>query len=83
VTSITPKVRKVSGLPGDLDDEFEIFRSLWDSRFLLVDLDIEYVNFDRPAEPYTHPDRAFALQEAVTDTVENQLLSLGIDPCTC
>jgi hypothetical protein len=75
-----PKVRQVSGLPGDLDDEFEISRWLWDSRFLLVDLDIEYVNFDRPAEPYIHPDRAFALQEAVTDTVENQLLSLGIEP---
>lgn len=47
---------------------------------LLVDLDIEYVNFDFPAEPYVNPDRAFTLQETITATVENQLLSFGIAP---
>ena len=67
-------------LPFYLDPDFEIFGSLWDSASLLVDLDIEYVNFDFPAEPYLHPDRAFALQETVTGAVENQLLSFGIAP---
>jgi hypothetical protein len=75
-----PNARKVSGLPSALEPDLEISRSLWDSASLLVDLDIEYINFDYPAEPYVHPERAFALQEIVTATVENQLLSFGISP---
>lgn len=75
-----PNVRKVSGLPSCLKDDLEISRPLWDSRFLLIDLDIEYVNFDCAAEPYLHPERAFALQEVVTATIEDQLLSFGIAP---
>jgi hypothetical protein len=75
-----PNVRKVSKLPSCLEADLEIFRSLWDSVSLLVDLDIEYVNFDFPVEPYIHPDRVFALQESVTATVKNQLRSFGIAP---
>ena len=74
------KARKVSELPACLEQDFEICRSLWDSVSLLVDLDIEYVNFDFPAEPYLHPQRTFALQEVVEATVEKQLLSFGIVP---
>jgi hypothetical protein len=75
-----PNVRKVSGLPSCLKDDLEISRPLSGSQFLLVDLDIEYVNFDCAAEPYLHPERAFALQEVVTATIEDQLLSFGIAP---
>jgi hypothetical protein len=67
-------------LPSWLEDEIEIFRSLWDSASLLVDLDIEYVNFDFPAEPYVDPFRVFTLQEVVKATIEKQLLSFGIAP---
>ncbi len=74
------KARKVSELPACLEQDFEICRSLWDSASLLVDLDIEYVNFDFSAEPYLHPHRAFALQEVVETTVEKQLLNFGIEP---
>jgi hypothetical protein len=74
------KARKVSELPACLQQDFEICRSLWDSVSLLVDLDIEYVNFDFPAEPYLHPHRTFALQDVVETTVEKQLLSFGIEP---
>jgi hypothetical protein len=73
-------VRRVNELPLCLEHDFEVSRSLWDSASLLIDLDIEYVNFDFPAEPYIHPDRAFALQETVIATAENQLRSLGIAP---
>jgi len=73
-------IRKVHELPTCFEPDFEISRSLWDSASLLVDLDIEYVNFDFPVEPYIHPDRAFALQEAVIATAENQLRSFGIAP---
>ena len=73
-------MRKVNHLPSCLEADREIFRALWDSVSLLVDLDIEYVNFDFPAEPYIHPDRVFALQEIVITTVKNQLRSFGIAP---
>jgi hypothetical protein len=73
-------VRRSNELPLCLERDFEISRSLWDSESVLIDLDIEYVNFDFPAEPYIHPDRAFALQEIVIATAENQLRSFGISP---
>ena len=72
--------RKLSALPTCLKPDYEICRSLWDSASLLVDLDIEYVNFDFPAEPYVNPGRAFSLQEMVKATVEKQLLTFGIVP---
>jgi hypothetical protein len=46
------KLQRMNELPLCLENEFEVSRSLWDSMLLLVDLDIEYVNFDFPAEPY-------------------------------
>jgi hypothetical protein len=73
-------MRRANELPLCLDRDCEISRSLWDSSSLLVDLDIEYVNFDFPAEAYIHPDRAFALQAAVIETTEKQLRSCGIVP---
>jgi hypothetical protein len=75
-----PNAQKVSRLPTCLEDDLEIYRSLWDWQFLLVDLDVEYVNFDCPAEPYLHPERSFALQEVVVAVIEDELLSFGIEP---
>jgi hypothetical protein len=72
--------RQASELASCLNHDFEIFRSLWDSVFLLVDLDIEYVNFDFPAEPYLDPPRTFALQQGVSAAVEKHLLGFGISP---
>jgi hypothetical protein len=72
--------RTVNHLPLCMDCDSEISRLLWDSASLLIDLDIEYVNFDFPSEPYVHPDRAFALQETVTAAAENQFRSFGIAP---
>jgi hypothetical protein len=63
-----------------LQENREIFRSLWDRESLLVDLDIEYVNFDLPAEPYVDFDRAFALQAPLILEVEKALLHHGIAP---
>jgi hypothetical protein len=56
----------------------EIARSLWDSRSLLADLDVEYVNFDRPAEAFLHPARTFALQAPVQRAIERLLAGWGI-----
>ncbi len=44
--------RPVSDLWRCLEEGSELGRSLWDRKSLIAHLDIEYVNFDRPAEPY-------------------------------
>lgn len=65
-------------LPEWLEQGLEIRRSLWDRGSLLVDLDIEYVNFDFPAEPYLDPERTFALQEPVAAAALEILAEHGI-----
>lgn len=70
----------VEALDSLLDEGAEIARSLWDTKSLLVDLDVEYVNFDRPAEVFLNPERAFALQAPVQKAIENLLTSYGIVP---
>jgi len=62
-----------------LDGGFEICRSLWDTEGLIADFDIEYVNFDDGAEPFVRPERVFALQQPVEDTIKQLLDEYGID----
>ncbi|MGJ8643012.1 MAG: hypothetical protein ACSHX9_06360 [Luteolibacter sp.] len=69
-----------AGLGKLLDLELDVARSLADRESLLFHLDIEYVNFDSPAEAYADPYRAFGLQEPVVRVVEELLLGWGITP---
>jgi len=70
--------------PGELtallDRGFEVSRSLWDRRSLVVDLDMEYVNFDFPGEAYLNPERSFGLQRPVVRAVRHLLAEHGIRP---
>lgn len=70
--------------PTDLDwfleRDLDIARSLADRDSLLMHLDVEYVNFDRPGEAYVDPVRTFELQEPVVRTIERVLLEWGIAP---
>ncbi len=63
-----------------LNSELDIARSLADSESLLLHLDIEYVNFDSPAEAFLDPWRTFDLQEPVVRVIETLLLQWGIRP---
>jgi hypothetical protein len=63
-----------------LDRDLDIMRSLGDRESLLLHLDVEYVNFDAPAEAYVDPWRTFELQEPVVRTIEELLLQWGIQP---
>jgi hypothetical protein len=47
---------------------------------LIVDLDIEYVNFDNPAEAFLEPERVFDIQAPV---VEELLLKFGMVSLHC
>jgi hypothetical protein len=62
------------------NDLVEISRSMWDRESLIADLDIEYVNFDFPAEPFLHPERTFSLQEPVCRAVEKIFAQFALDP---
>jgi hypothetical protein len=62
-----------------LDGGFEISRSLWDRDALIADFDIEYVNFDNPAEAFLEPDRVFAIQEPVEEAIKRLLKDYGIE----
>lgn len=58
----------------------EIGRSLWDRRFLIADLDIDYENFGSPAEAYLHAGHTFQVLEPVVDAAMSELRSAGIRP---
>ena len=63
-----------------LEREMDISRSLADSASYLLHLDLEYVNFDSPAEAFVDPLRCFELQEPVVKGTEALLLEWGIRP---
>ncbi len=63
-----------------LDHGLEVKRSLWDFESLVVHLDIEYVNFEYPAEPYIDPERSLELQQPVIRDIQERLLALDITP---
>jgi hypothetical protein len=66
-------------LATQLDAGRDICRSLADRDSLIAHLDIEYVNFDFPADAYLDPARAFALQEPIEIAVKRVLAHYGID----
>ena len=87
VSFLLPAMRKrpaiealsAAALNSLLDKGFEISRSLWDRYALIADFDIEYVNFDNPAEAFVDPERVFAIQQPVVETIEQLLREYGID----
>jgi hypothetical protein len=73
------KVVSARALNSLLNGAFEICRSLWDRNALIADFDIEYVNFDNPAEAFLEPERVFAIQQPVSETIERILREYGIE----
>lgn len=74
------RARAVSELDGLLESGIGIARSLYDTRSILVHLDIEYVNHDAPEAAFVDPWRAFRLQEPVVAKIEELLTGWGIRP---
>lgn len=58
----------------------DVARSLWDNNCLIAHLDIEYVNFDFPAEPYLDVKRSFDLQKPVILVIEKIMSQYSISP---
>jgi hypothetical protein len=61
-----------------LEEGGDVARSLEDRLSMLIHLDIEYVNFDDPAESYLNAPRIFRLQEPLVEAIEARLLEFGI-----
>lgn len=74
------ELRPCAELDWFLERDMDIARSLADSASYLLHLDVEYVNFDAPAEAYVDPWRCFELQEPVIGVIEALLLEWGIQP---
>jgi hypothetical protein len=70
--------------PGEIDvfleNEWDVARSLWDRKWLVADVDIEYVNFDFQAEPFLDHQRCFSLQAPVVQAIEGIFAETGIRP---
>jgi hypothetical protein len=58
----------------------ELNRSLWDRESLVAHLDIEYVNFDRPAHPFLAAEQIFELQRPVVTVLESELRAYHLAP---
>ncbi|MEI9892549.1 MAG: hypothetical protein WDN28_01155 [Chthoniobacter sp.] len=63
-----------------LDHNLDIGRALWDRDSLIAYLDVEYVNFDYPAEAYQNPGRVFDLQKPLEAVIRTLLEGWGIRP---
>ncbi len=74
------ELRPPTELDWFLERDLDIARSLADSKSYLLHLDVEYVNFDSPAEAFIDPVRCFDLQEPVVKVIESLLLEWGIRP---
>lgn len=74
------ELRPPSELTSMMIRDRDMARSLSDTASFLLHLDVEYVNFDAPAEAYLDPWRAFELQEPVVKAIETLLLGWGIRP---
>lgn len=63
-----------------LNNNLDIFRSVWDRKYLLGILDIEYFNTKYPGEIFLKPDYIFNQIEPIYQYCKNIFLDFGIKP---
>jgi hypothetical protein len=68
------------GLRPYLERGCDVERSLWDTRSLLADIDLDFENFDHAAVAYLEPERAFGLTQPVYSAASGILCRAGITP---
>jgi hypothetical protein len=66
--------------PSLLEEGADVCRSLDDRQGLLVQLDVDYVHPNDPAEPYCAPYHCFARLEPVYHAVRRAFVAYGLDP---
>ncbi|WP_018291715.1 hypothetical protein [Verrucomicrobium sp. 3C] len=65
-----------------LDAGADILRSIWDRIALLGILDIEYINWDYPAEVFFRPAEVFSRIEPLYRVIRRSFGAYGIEPLT-
>lgn len=65
-----------------LESGADVLRSIWDRSSLLGILDIEYANWDYPAEVFFRPAEVFAKMEPLYRTILRCFRALGAEPLT-
>jgi hypothetical protein len=73
-------LNRPAGLEVFLRNQWDVARSLWDKKWLMADVDMEYLNFEFPAEPFLDYERCFLLQEPVVRAIERMFAEIGIAP---
>ncbi|CAB4244021.1 conserved protein of unknown function [Methylacidimicrobium sp. AP8] len=68
--------------PDLLEAGVDILRSVWDRNALLGILDIEYVNWDYPAEVFFRPPEVFSRVEPLYRVIRRSFGAYGIEPLT-
>ena len=63
-----------------LDNALDIHRSVWDEKYILGTLDVEYFSKDFRAEAYLNYERVFSLLEPVYIAITEVLATYGISP---
>lgn len=74
--------RPVSDLEAAWSAESDIARSLLDRENLVFMFELDYLNPDRPAEPFTHPDEVMHKLEPAYQASRQVVESLGLWPYT-
>jgi hypothetical protein len=86
VSAVGPRPEEVGfpAAPAQLERWLEwgwdVSRSLWDRRALVLDLDLEYVNFGAPLDVYRWADRPFQVQVPLVLALEGLLREQGVAP---
>lgn len=70
----------IDGFHWILNKGLDIFRSNWDKKNLLGILDVEYVNFDYPGEPYYRANDTYAKLEPLYNIILEIFSEYGITP---
>jgi hypothetical protein len=68
----------VSDLEDVLDRGADIFRSTWDRHYLLVHMDVDYLNADLPGHAFARPADAFQKMEPTYQSIVELLKRYGI-----
>jgi len=72
--------RPLEECPSWMNHGAELNRSLWDHEALIAHLDIEYVNFDRPAHPYLAAEQVFEWQRPVVSALKGLCRGFRLSP---
>ena len=78
--AVSLEAQRVTQLFQLFDRGCEVERSLWYDKCLVIDLDIDYENFDCAIEAYSEPTRVFQIMQPVIDGALGVLNENGITP---